>query len=129
MKPTLKVFLMTIASFLITTIATLASFNAWYVVIVTVAFALEYAAKNYWFPSVSPEGTLYWQDIVSGLVLAIIAGLNGLAASLLLGTEFTAHLLWISVVGAIAAYFTKTVSQGTKTARLAPKNINKALVE
>jgi hypothetical protein len=114
MKPTLKVFLMTVLSFLISTVATLDKFNIWFVVLVTVAFAGEYAAKNYWFPSNSPEGQVYWKDILSGLFLAVCASLNALGASLLLGTIFTAHILWITVIGAIAAYFTKTLPQGTK---------------
>jgi hypothetical protein len=114
MNRTLKVFLMAVASFVITTIATLATFNVWYVVLVTGAFALEYAVKNYWFPSNSPEGQLYWKDILSGLVLAVCAGLNVLGANLLTGTEFSAALLWSTVVGAIVIYFTKTIPQGAK---------------
>lgn len=114
MKPSIKVFIMTVVSFLISTVATLESFNIWFVVLTTAAFAGEYAAKNYWFPSTSPAGQLYWKDILSGLFLALLTAVNGLAASLITGVEFTGQILWVTVIGAIVAYFTKTVSSGVK---------------
>ena len=114
MNSTLKVFLMTVMGFLITTISTLETFNIWFVVLVTVAFAGEYAVKNYLFPSTSPGGLVYWKDILSGLALAVFMALNVLGANLLTGTEFSLAVFWSTVVGAVGVYFTKTVSQGVK---------------
>ena len=114
MKPSLKVFLMAVFGFLITTVSTLQQFNAWYVVIVTVCFAGEYALKNYFLPSTSPEGTLFWQDIISGLVLAVLMGFNNLAASLLTGVALSWAVVWSTVSGAVVGYFTKTVASGQK---------------
>jgi len=114
MKPSLKIFFMAVIGAMITTISTLATFNVWYVVLVTGAFALEYAVKNYFFPSNSPEGQVYWKDLLSGLFLAVCMALNVLGANLLTGTEFSAAVLWTTVIGAIVGYFTKTVPQGIK---------------
>ena len=114
MKSTWKVFIMTVVGFLITTVSTLEVFNVWYVVLVTGAFALEYAVKNRWFPSTSPEGTVMWKDLLSGLFLAVCMAVNVLGANLLTGTEFSAAVLWTTVIGAVAGYFTKTVAQGVK---------------
>ena len=107
-----KVFLMTVIGFLVTTVSTLEVFNFWYVFLITIAFAVEYAVKNYLFPSPSPGGKLFWQDLVSGLILAVCMALNVLGANLLTGTEFSASVLWVTVIGAVVGYFTKTTSQG-----------------
>jgi hypothetical protein len=115
MKPTWKVFLMAVIGFLVTTVSVLQDFNFWYVALVTVAFAGEYALKNYLFPSTSPEGQVYWKDIVSGLFLAVCMALNVLGANLLTGTEFSLTVFWTVIIGAVVGYFTKTVPQGVKT--------------
>jgi hypothetical protein len=105
-----KVFIMTVIGFLVTTVSTLEAFNWAYVVLVTGAFALEYAVKNYWFPSTSPGMSLYWKDILSGLLLAILLSVNSYAASLILpdAPAFNLHILWVTFVGAIVGYFGKT---------------------
>jgi hypothetical protein len=114
MSKTWKVFLMTVIGFVITTISTVQDFNIWFVAIVTIAFSAEYAVKNYFLPSDSPGGVLYWKDVVSGLILAVCMALNVLGANLLTGTEFSAAVLWTTVLGAVVGYFTKTVPQGVK---------------
>ena len=114
MNAKVKVFIMAVIGFIVTAFSVMGNFNLWYLLIVTVAFALEYAAKNFFFPSTSPTGQVMWKDLLSGLILAVCMALNVFGANLLLGIEFSAHALWVAVVGAVVGYFTKTVSQGQK---------------
>ncbi len=111
----LKVFLMAVIGFLITTVSTLDAFNIWYVVLVTVAFAGTYAVKNYFLPSDSAEGAVKWKDILSGLIIAVCMAISNLAATLITGIDFSAQVLWITVIGAVVGYFTKTIPQGVKS--------------
>lgn len=112
MKSSLKVFIMSVIGFLVTTLSTLEDFNFWYVVITTVVFASGYAVKNYLMPSDSAEGVVNWKNILSGLIIAVNMALSNLAAILLTGSEFSFHVFWITVVGAVVGYFTKTIPQG-----------------
>lgn len=117
MKSWTKVFLMAVVGFLITTISTLENFNIWYVVLTTGVFAVTYWLKNKFLPSDSEEGIANWKDIVSGLLVAVCMAISILAADLLTGTAFSAHVLWITVLGAVTGYFTKTIPQGAQVSK------------
>ncbi len=119
MKPSLKVFIMSVIGFLVATISTLSDFNAAYVAIVTVVFAATYWLKNYFMPSDSGEGVANWKDILSGVIIAVCMALSNLAATILTGADLSVQILWTTVVGAVIGYFTKTIPQGEKTAEIA----------
>lgn len=119
MKANWKVFIMTVIGFLVTTISTLQDLNAWYVVLVTLAFAGEYALTNFWFPSTPDGNVVYWKNIVKGLVLSVLLAVNSYAASLILpdAPEFSAKILWSVLIGAFAGYFTKTIPANVVVAK------------
>lgn len=119
MKPSLKVFIMSVIGFVVTTVSMLEAFSFPYVAIVTMVFAVSYWLKNYFMPSDSGEGVANWKDILSGIIIAVNMALSNLAATLLTGTEFSMQVLWVTIAGAVIGYFTKTVPQGAKTAEIA----------
>jgi hypothetical protein len=114
MSNKLKVFVMALAGFLFTTIATLQRFDLIYVGVVTLVFAGGYATKNFFYPSISAEGEFSWRDLVSGLIVAVTMGLSQLAAMLATDTAFTWQILWSMMLAALTTYFTKTLPQGFK---------------
>jgi hypothetical protein len=115
MNAKLKIFVMAVIGFVVTTLSTIEVFDLAYVALVTVSFALTYALKNLWFPSNSNEGSVVWKDIVSGVILAVSMALSTYAAAIILPeVEFSFKVMWMNVIGAVVGYFTKTVAQGQK---------------
>jgi len=114
MNSKLKVFIMAVIGFVVTWLSTAQEFNLAQTLLMTVSFAGTYAIKNFFMPSDSPEGQVFWKDIVSGVVIALCMALSNLAATLLPGVEFSWPVLWTTIVGAVVGYFTKTLAQGKK---------------
>jgi hypothetical protein len=104
-----KGLIMALIGFVATTISDLETFNAAYVGISTVSFTLIYVAKNYVWESKSKILGLDWQDLLSGLILALGMGISSYVAQILtIGFEWQS--LWVAVSGAVIGYFTKTFS-------------------
>jgi hypothetical protein len=114
MKSGWKVFLMALAAFVFTTIATISNFSWPYVAIVTIVFTGGYAVKNWLMPSTSPEGTLNWRDIVSGIIVALCAALADYAGTLMTDVLFTWQALWAAIASGVMIYFTKTLPAGVR---------------
>jgi hypothetical protein len=115
MSTKVKIFLMALVGFIATTLSTLDVFNVWYVAITTVAFVLMYAGKNWLLPSTSPEGTVNWRDILSGVIMAVSMALSSGVTSFLVEGQLNWHALWVAVAGAVVGYFSKTMVQKPNT--------------
>ena len=111
MKATLKVFIMALVGFLATTIAQINPVDWWYVLIATVAFVLMYIPKNILMPSDSDPNTLSAKDILSGVLMAISMAISSVIGSVIVNGGIDWHLLWVSVIGAVVGYITKTFFQ------------------
>ena len=105
---------MAVIGFVVTWLSTTQDFNFAQVALMTLAFAGTYAIKNFFMPSDSPEGSVFWKDIVSGAVIALCMALSNLAGTLIPGVEFSWPVFWTTVIGAVVGYFTKTLAQGQK---------------
>jgi len=115
MSSNLKIFVMALAGFVFTTIATLQRFDIMYVLVVTLVFAGGYAVKNFFYPSISAEGQFTWRDLLSGLIMALTMGLSQIAAQWTTNTPFTWQIVWSMMLAALTTYFTKTLPQGFQT--------------
>ena len=114
MKNTIKGLIMAVVGFLAATIADLEVVNWAYVGITTVGFTLMYLAKNFFLPSNSDEGGFNWRDALNGVLIAVSMALSNFAAVLLTVETLDWKQLGVSVLGAVAGYFIKTVPQGKK---------------
>ena len=75
-----------------------------------------YYVKNYLLPSNSTEGSLTWRDILSGVLLAVIAGLSDSISSLVINGVIVWSLLGKTVLTVTITYFTTTFFSGQVTA-------------
>lgn len=111
MSNSVKVLIWTIITFIATTIST-SGFPAitagWIILgVTTVGTTLVYIAKNWVFPSVSIFGNIDLRDVLSGLILAIGAGVSDWAGHVIAGVVIDWHSLWVTVGSITAAYFVK----------------------
>ena len=111
-----KGLIMAIVGFIATTISqSIEGLNFAYVLIATGGFTIIYIGKNAIFQSTSGSGLINWQDLLSGLFVAVGMAVSSFAASIITTGAVEWHALWIAVVGAFVGYFLKTVpSEGKK---------------
>ena len=109
MKSFVKGLLMAIIGFFMATVSELETFNAAYVIIVTVIFTGGYLLKNWLMPSLTDAGRIDLRDLISGLWIAISMGVSQYAAVLLTDVEFSWKAILVAVIGAVVGYFTKTL--------------------
>jgi len=110
-----KGLIMAVVGFIATTLSDLESFNLAYVAISTIAFTVIYIGKNYIWPSTSEGGVINWQDILSGLIVAVGMAISSFAASIITTGAIDWKALAIAVIGAIVGYFGKTFTQTSTT--------------
>lgn len=110
-----KGLIMAVVGFIATGISqNVEGLNFTYVVISTVGFTLLYIGKNAVFQSTSEPGIVNWQDLLSGIIIAVSMAISSFAASIITTGAVDWQALWIAVVGAVVGYFTKTLPSGTK---------------
>lgn len=115
MNTKLKIALMFVGSLCFTMAATLPMQNWYFTAMTVVVFTIGYALKNHWLPSTSPEGTMNFWDVVSGVLTGLMMAGSELLAAYATGAELTARIFWMTVAGAIMTYFTKTIPAGMKS--------------
>jgi hypothetical protein len=85
----------------------------WAITIITaILIGGSYFVKNYLSPSVSPSGTLSWQDILSAVLLAIFAAVSNSLTSLVVNGVIIWSLLGKTVISVIITYITTTYFSG-----------------
>jgi hypothetical protein len=77
-------------------------------IITAVCLGLGYFAKNVWFPSVSDDGVFDWRDVVSALVLSIVATIGTMIGDLVVNDSVNWLLLAKTIVTVVITYFTAT---------------------
>lgn len=111
MSNSVKVLIMTIITFIATTISTSgfpATSAGWIILgVTTVGTTLVYIAKNWVFPSVSIFGTIDLRDVLSGLILAVGTGVSDWVGTLIAGVPIDWHSLWVAVGGVVLGYVIK----------------------
>ena len=80
------------------------SINYTYLGFYVVAYTIWYLGKNYVFPSTSPLGSINIWDLLSGLILAVGAGLIALAGQWITVTIIDWHQIWVTVYTSSLAY-------------------------
>jgi hypothetical protein len=80
-----------------------------------VLVGVGYYVKNYLLPSNSIEGSLTWRDILSGVLLAVVAGLSDSISSLIVNGVIVWPLLGKTVLTVTITYFTATFFSGQLT--------------
>lgn len=93
-------------------------FNWLYVTIYVVGFTIVYFGKNFLWPSTSPLGFIDVWDLLSGLIIALGAGLSDLAAQWITVHVIDWHILWITVSGSVVAYILSKFGWGPKNATI-----------
>ena len=83
-------------------------------IITTVCVGIGYYVKNYYIPSTSVQGELNWGDILSGMILAIVAGVSNSLSELVISGIVVWGALF-KIIGTVSiTYLTTTFFSGTK---------------
>lgn len=87
----------------------------WPVVITTAVLSgIAYYVKNYLAPSGSGEGVLNWKDILSGLILAVVAGMSDSITQWITNDVIDWSLAAKTAGSLIVTYFVTTFFSGHK---------------
>lgn len=73
-----------------------------------VCVGIGYYVKNYLMPSDSPGGLITWRDILSGLILTIVAAVGDSIGSLVVNGMVDWGALYKMALGVAITYFTTT---------------------
>lgn len=110
-----KGLIMAVVGFIATTISTGGEgLNFTYIFFATIGFTLVYVGKNAIFASTSGSGIVNWQDLISGLVIALGMAVSSGLTTFIINGAIDWHALWVAVVAAIVGYFTKTIPSQPK---------------
>jgi len=86
-------------------------------IIVTLCVGVGYYIKNYLMPSDSVEGQLNWKNIVSALILAVLAAVSDSVVNLVANGAVNWGLLWTTVTSVVVTYLGTTFFQGQLPAK------------
>jgi hypothetical protein len=81
-------------------------------IISAICVGAGYFVKNYLIPSDSTQGTLTWKDVLSGVLLTIVAAIGDSISSLVINGVILWSLLGKTVVSVAITYFTTTFFSG-----------------
>lgn len=87
------------------------------VIITSICLGIGYFVKNYLMPSDAPEGQLGWKEIVSALILAVIAAVSASITDLVSSGTVNWGLLLKTVGTAVLTYITTTFFAGQKVSK------------
>jgi hypothetical protein len=85
-------------------------------IISAICVGASYFVKNYLMPSDSTQGTLTWKDILSGVLLSVVAAIGDSVSSLVINGVIAWSLLGKTVISVAITYFTTTFFSGQVTA-------------
>lgn len=74
----------------------------------------QYYIKNYLMPSTSDEGKVSWKDVLSTVLLAIIAGLSDSIGQFIVNGAIVWSIVGKTIMSVVITYFTTTFFAGAK---------------
>lgn len=82
------------------------------VIITSLCLGIGYYVKNYLLPSDAPEGSLGWKEILSAVILAIVAAVSASITDLVASGAVNWGLLLKTVGTSVLTYLTTTFFSG-----------------